>query len=144
MSYRITNRRPGPIVIAGSRLHLDPGKSVEVEELSAELLQAAGKGLIEIGDLSAAVPVRPNPPQPALQPPKERLPAPPPAAKKPAKPSPGPDPPQPRKNNFALLKEKLAGEDSREVLETMLANEQRKPYAAMIRKRLRELEGDLP
>jgi hypothetical protein len=160
MSYRITNRRPGPIVLAGSRLHLDPGKSVEVEELSADLLLAAGKGLVEIADLSAVVSENPEPMPKA--PPEQPLPkvVPPPtppsaatktakpstpslAAKKPAKPSSAPTKPEPKKNNFSLLKEKLALEESREVLETMLAGEQRKPYVAMIKKRLKELEGAL-
>ena len=163
MSYRIINKRPGPVVLALSNLVLQPGGSLTVEELDDGLLLAADKGLVQIEDLSPKEdipklpPVKLVPERPSL----EVVPDYPPVDTKDEEADPGetveppeeedlpdPDPVETPSQGLSLVDMNVSDAvtyigmiQRKPVLEELLRVEERKGVTRAIHKRLKELGG---
>lgn len=163
MSYRITNKRPGPVVLALSNLVLEPGGSLTVEELDDGLLLAADKGLVQIEDLSPKEDIPEPPPLEVVpdSPSLEVVPDPPPVDTKDESPPsdeeieppleediPEQDPVETPSQGLSLVDMNVSDAvtyigmiQRKPVLEELLRVEERKGVTRALHKRLKELGG---
>ena len=164
MSYRIINKRPGPVVLALSNMVLPLGGSLTVEELDDGLLLAADKGLVQIEDLSPKEDIPKLPPLEVIpeRPSLEVVPEPPPVDTKDEIPPPDeeiespqeeediPDPAPVEAPSQGLSLVDMNVSDAvtyigmiqrKPVLEELLRVEERKGVTRAIHKRLKELGG---